>query len=94
MSLADSALLDAAGRGDVEGVRAALARGADVNARKDTSGSTAVMRAASTKHADVVAVLVCVACRSRTCMTSSHGIHDVWEDGSVRAEWGGVGPRL
>ncbi|KAI0787911.1 hypothetical protein C8Q74DRAFT_1366715 [Fomes fomentarius] len=38
----DAALLDAAARADAEGVRIALARGADMNASDDGTGSTAV----------------------------------------------------
>jgi ankyrin repeat protein len=44
--------------GAVEGVKLLLSRGADVNAKEALQGHTALMRAASGKHAEVVRVLV------------------------------------
>lgn len=52
-----AALLDAAGRGDRDGVVAALRRGADVEARDDR-GWTALMFAAIRGHEEVVSLLL------------------------------------
>ena len=56
-SAADNALLAAASSGDVEGVHAALAAGAHVEAR-DTRRRTALLVAAARDHVDVAAALV------------------------------------
>ncbi|MGW9211562.1 ankyrin repeat domain-containing protein [Embleya sp. NPDC055664] len=57
LSPADHALSDAAGRGDLDGVRAALAAGADPAARDDR-GHTALLCAALADHVAVAEVLV------------------------------------
>ena len=49
----------AARAGDAAGVRAALARGADLNAKDDVDyGSTALVKAASKGHTEVVQILL------------------------------------
>ena len=50
--------MTAARTGNVEAVRALVARGADVNARERWFGETALMWAAAENHADVVRLLV------------------------------------
>ncbi|MEU6477713.1 ankyrin repeat domain-containing protein [Streptomyces sp. NPDC047017] len=57
LSAAQLALLDAAGRGDADAVRAALARGADPGTR-DADGRTPLLRAALADHVAVARVLV------------------------------------
>ena len=55
--VAPTALVRAAGAGDLAAVRRLLAGGADVDAR-DASGPTAVIAAAMNEHVDVVAALI------------------------------------
>ncbi|MER7844352.1 ankyrin repeat domain-containing protein [Kitasatospora sp. NPDC096077] len=57
LSAADLALLDAARQGDPDAVRAALAAGADVEAR-DTEGRTALLRAAFADRVAAARLLV------------------------------------
>jgi ankyrin repeat protein len=54
----DAALLAAARAGDVQGVRAALARGADVNAGESTMNASALVLAAASGHQEVVEALL------------------------------------
>ncbi len=64
-------LLDAAGAGDLDGVRQALADGADPNA-VDDSEATAIQRAAAGGHLDVVRALVAqgvdIDAQDQTCL--------------------------
>ena len=51
-------LIEAASTGDTEKVQTLLAKGADVNAKKDYSGGTALMGAAFSGHTDTVQALL------------------------------------